>query len=114
MVSLFVLALPVKATAPEEPPLSTKEQMVSYAEEVSIRHGVNPSVVKAVITCESQWNPKALGDSGHSRGLVQIHDQYHDIPDEVAYDPRFAINFLVSELKQGNGDMWTCFRNLDT
>lgn len=87
--------------------------MVSYAEEVSIRHGVNPSVVKAVITCESQWNPRALGDSGHSRGLVQIHDEYHDIPDEVAYDPKFAIDFLVSNLKEGNGSMWTCFNMLE-
>lgn len=66
-----------------------------------------------VIRCESQFNRYAIGDNGHSRGLVQIYDTYHpDITHEQAFDPVFAIDFLVKNVAEGRGDWWTCYRNL--
>jgi hypothetical protein len=64
-----------------------------------------------VINCESSYNPRALGDNGYSRGLVQIHSYYHPtVTDEMAYDPDFAIEFLAEKLQQGKGHLWTCYR----
>lgn len=101
---------PVKSQAPILAPLLTKEDMVAYATQEALEAQISPQEVLFVIQCESSWNPAARGDGGHSRGLVQIHDQYHDIPDEVADNPRFAIDFLVGNLEEGNGAMWTCHR----
>jgi len=85
-----------------------KEEIQSVAEE----YEVSEEVMNTVIRCESQYNPKALGDGGKSRGLVQIHSGYHDVSDEDAYDPAYAIRFLAQHLKEGNGHLWTCFRKL--
>ena len=85
-----------------------KEEIQSVAEE----YEVSEEVMNTVIRCESQYNPKALGDGGKSRGLVQIHSGYHDVSDEDAYDPAYAIRFLAQHLKDGNGHLWTCYRKL--
>lgn len=65
------------------------------------------------IRCESNFNPRAVGDGGKSRGLAQIHKPSHpDITDEQAFDPYFAIDFMAKEFKNGNKWKWTCWRNL--
>ena len=110
--SIFVSPALAHAPVVERPLLETKEQMVAYATTKALEARISPATVLAVIQCESTWVPTARGDGGHSRGLVQIHDQYHDIPDELADDPQFAIGFLVDALADGKGDMWTCYRNL--
>ena len=103
VVSFLFCAIPVSATAPIEPPLSTKEDMVDYATQQALNAQISPSVVLAVISCESQWNPVAIGDHGQSHGLVQIHSPSHrDISIEQANDPKFAIGYLVSNLRDGN------------
>jgi soluble lytic murein transglycosylase-like protein len=87
--------------------------MVAYATKRAVAENVDPRVVLAVINCESTWNPVAVGDGGKSHGLVQIHEGYHpDISREQAQDPRFAIDYLVSEVSEGNGRRWTCFRKV--
>lgn len=93
--------------------LNTKGGIELYINYKATEQGVSPAVVKKVIACESEYNPNALGDSGHSRGLVQIHDKYHpEVSDEEAYDPAFAVGFLVQKLKEGQGKQWTCYRAL--
>lgn len=92
----------------------TVDRIKKEIEAVSQEYGVSEDVMNSVINCESQYNPKALGDSGHSRGLVQIHNTYHAVPDEDAYDPAFAIRFLAQHLKEGNGHLWTCWRKFYT
>jgi soluble lytic murein transglycosylase-like protein len=83
-----------------------KEEVRTQAE----KYGVSEEVMDTVIQCESEYNKEALGDGGKSRGLVQIHADYHDVSDEEAYDPAFAIEFLAKHLKEGNGYLWTCYR----
>lgn len=79
----------------------------------SALYGVSASTMRAVIKCESNFNPNAVGDGGHSRGLVQIHDQYWpEVTDEMAFDPEFAVEFLAKNLAIHNGKIWTCWRNL--
>ena len=69
------------------------------------------SRVLAVITCESQWNVRAIGDGGESYGLVQIYMPLCGtiISVEDAIDPYLAIDFLVSKMSEGQGELWTCF-----
>jgi soluble lytic murein transglycosylase-like protein len=67
----------------------------------------------AVIKCESSYNPNAVGDSGHSRGLAQIHRPSHPtITDAQAFDPDFAIEFMAKAMSQGDAWMWSCWKNI--
>ena len=77
----------------------------------SVKHGVSESVIHTVINCESGYRPRAVGDAGYSRGLVQIHSKYWpEITDEMAFDPEFAISFLAKKLSENRGKLWTCYR----
>jgi hypothetical protein len=87
----------------------TKERIKEEIQTVADEYGVSAEVMNTVINCESQYNKKALGDHGHSRGLVQIHNEYHDVTDAEAYDPAFAIDFLAKHLKAGQGHLWSCY-----
>lgn len=91
----------------------TQATLESLADERADYYKVSRSVVRAVIACESTWNIKAVGDSGKSHGLVQIHQPSHpEITLEMAQNPYFATNYLASEISKGNGDQWTCYRKL--
>lgn len=86
----------------------TIKQRITYYSKLQ---GVSSVVVDSVIRCESNYNPNAVGDHGYSYGLVQIHLPSHlDITKAQAFDPDFAINYLASQIKQGNGKLWTCYR----
>ncbi|GIW09054.1 MAG: hypothetical protein KatS3mg061_0111 [Dehalococcoidia bacterium] len=39
------------------------------------RYGVDPSIIAAMCWWESSFRPDAIGDEGHSVGLLQLHDQ---------------------------------------
>lgn len=75
------------------------------------KYDVSEKTMHRVIQCESRYNPKAVGDYGHSFGLVQIHLPSHpDISKAQAFDPEFATDYLAKSLSRGQGKMWTCFR----
>lgn len=93
----------------EEEPLNIKDLGRQIADE----YGVSFEVIDAVVACESHWNPEAYNDSENSLGLVQIHhDSWPEITDEERKDPEYALRFLARHLKEGNGDLWTCYRSL--
>ena len=96
---------------PISPQVKTTEQLI---DEKAKLYQVSPIVMHAVIKCESQYNPNAIGDGGHSRGLVQIYDDFHPtVTHAQAFDPEFAITFLAKNLAQEKGYQWTCYRNLN-
>ena len=97
--------------APIVPPqIVDLEELV---EQVAEEHNVNANLMKRVIQCESQWNPRAIGDSGTSYGLAQIHLPAHpDVTKEQALNPEFAIRWMGEQWGEGNARAWTCFRNL--
>lgn len=46
-------------------------------DDIAIRSGVDPNIVKAIIKEESGGNPNAVGDGGESIGLMQIQLRWH-------------------------------------
>lgn len=91
--------------------LETEQDFRAYIALKAPTMGLDASLVEKVVSCESSFNPRALGDSNQSRGLAQIHKPSHpDITDEEAYDPRFALDFLMENMADGKGKMWTCWR----
>lgn len=80
------------------------EVLKDYAVTESLVAGVDPQKVIGVINRESRFNTKSLHKNDmaigcNSRGLVQIRDCNHpDISTEQAYDPIFAVNFLIKNI----------------
>lgn len=96
---------------PISPQVKTIDELI---EEKAKLYQVSSMVMHAVIKCESTYNPNAVGDGGHSRGLVQIYDDFHPtITHEQAFDPEFAVTFLAKNLAQGNGHLWSCYKILN-
>ncbi len=92
-----------------ELPKTIDEKIEYYAQS----YGVKSEVMYNTIKCESQFNSKAIGDSGHSRGLSQIHRPSHPtITDAQAFDEDFAIEFMAKEMSNGNAWMWSCWKKI--
>ena len=86
-----VLALNGIATAIDHPELYNKiePKVVSniqidvkgisneMIDDIAVRSGVDPNIVKAIIKEESGGNPNAVGDGGESIGLMQIQPKHH-------------------------------------
>ena len=86
-----VLALNCIATAIDHPELYNKiePKVVSniqidvqgisneMIDDIAVRSGVDPNIVKAIIKEESGGNPSAIGDNGESIGLMQIQPKHH-------------------------------------
>lgn len=86
-----VLALNCIATAIDHPELYNKiePKVVSniqidvqgisneMIDDIAVRSGVDPNIVKAIIMEESGGNPNAVGDGGESIGLMQIQPKHH-------------------------------------
>lgn len=76
-------------------------------------YGVDEESMLAVAMCESSLNPEAIGDSGNSRGIFQIHKKYHpDISDNQAFDPDFSAEWTADQFSKGKQHLWTCSRTL--
>lgn len=82
----------------------------SIIRQQAFKYSVSEKLMTDIIMCESSMNPNAVGDNGHSRGLVQIYDSFHpNVTHEQAFNEEFAVEFLAKNLSLGKGKMWSCF-----
>lgn len=126
LLSLLSVSAPALAEAPVAsytPPIvasvqetivePSEEELRAYALSKAQEYGISYHELSATIGCESEWNPKAIGDGGKSRGIAQIHAPSHPtITDEQAFNAYWAINWTAKKFKEGDAWMWTCARNL--
>ena len=71
-------------------PPTKAEPYLDKVREVEELHGMPTNLMAALVTAESQWNPKAESPAG-ARGLTQIMPQHH--PGVDADDPDVAIEY---------------------
>lgn len=73
-------------------------------------NGVDVAMALHVANAESQYGTLAVGDSGTSYGLFQIHLPAHkEVSKEQALDPVFATEWSMVEMKQNGCKIWsTC------
>lgn len=74
-----------------------------YAVVESLEANIDPQVIETIIERESGFDPtKTHYNDGavgcDSRGLVQIRSCDHDTTTTEAYDPIYAINFLIANI----------------
>ena len=93
---------------------------------LSHEFGAYPEIVEYVVMNESKkdWRDRLLpcgdgdqhiddpdGNPHRSRGIVQINEYWHpEVSDAAAYDPDFAILFLIKGLRDGKCHEWTTCR----
>jgi len=62
---------PVAEPAEEPKPRLTMADIHAHIKQVSLRHGISPLLVAAIIEAESEFNPRAVSRKG-ARGLMQL------------------------------------------
>ena len=68
-----------------------------------------PDYLIKLAYCESRFDPFAIGDNGKSRGLFQIHRDYHpEITNQQAFDIEFATNWTMNMINAGKQNQWAC------
>lgn len=73
--------------------------------------GVNPHVATWIVSHESRYHPKALGDGGDSRGIWQINKVWHpEVSDKCAFDVRCSTDWSLRRLAQGNAKEWSTWK----
>lgn len=78
-------------------------------------YGVDEQIIHQVVFCESSYNPNAqnITNKETSFGLSQINLKAHPtITKEQATDIDFAIRFMVKNISEGKGSMWTCYNKV--
>lgn len=90
--------------------LTTREEMEAYIIRESPRQAQE---IIDTIACESDFLPTATGDHGMSHGLIQLHQPSHPkISVETAEDPKWALDYIISEFKASREEQWSCWRKL--
>ena len=95
------IAIPVKAAAPVE--------LDSMVQETAEKHHVDPNLVRAVISAESNWNSRAVSRKG-ALGLMQlIPGTAQTLGVGNAFDPAqnvdAGVRYLGMLLERYNGDL---------
>lgn len=115
-ITLYDVGLP-------EPRLTTSQKMpcgsvecinatiATFAKKYSVEGKIG--LLEKIVFCESTYKVNAVNhtEKEYSVGLVQINLMAHPhITYEQAVDVDFAIEFLVKNVSEGRGSMWTCYQ----
>jgi soluble lytic murein transglycosylase-like protein len=66
--------------------------------QAALANGLDPALIKGVISAESEWNPVAVSFNNSSFGLMQINVAAHGITVAQANDPNWAIPYATALL----------------
>lgn len=98
--------------------LDNKSEMMVYVNIKASEYKVSPKLMKCLIKHENrQWQPElqsgiySNGKREQSYGLAQIHLPSHPyVSLEEATDPKFAIDFIASEVSKGRAGIWSTYK----
>ena len=79
------------------------EEYTNLISTATSENDIHPSLIAAMLWQESGYRPEAINDGGKDgidRGIAQINSKWHpEVSDEQAFDPNFAIPWMVRQLK---------------
>ena len=89
-------------------PSSTVENYIVEQAEIE---GVSETVVKWIVSHESQWGQRIVGDNGNSRGDWMISRIYHpEVSDWCSFNLQCSTAWSLNWIKKGNENQWTTYR----
>lgn len=106
-----ILSIPTAEAASISYSTTTLE---AFASSTAADYGLDRAHFLAVISCESGWNPDAIGDHGTSIGIAQLHfpPQEWGVSTSTALDPYAAIGIMAQAWAKGEQTKWSCWRDL--
>lgn len=115
LVIALVLGMNIGLTTADDlPPSTTKGDLMVLANQIGTQYAVSLPLMKAVVTCESSFNPIAthISKREQSYGLSQINRLAHPgVSIQQAEDPTYALTYLASGLKS-NPQAWSCYSKI--
>lgn len=103
-IAYLIAVPPAEAYIPR-----TRGQIEDYIIYKAQKEALDVNLVLAIANCESGINPRAVGDSGRSYGIWQIHLPAHPtITREQAMDPLWSTRWAMDHMSAGRWKMWTC------
>ncbi len=99
-----------------EPVKETILTPVQYADKYAMQYSVDANLFKKVMYCESSNNPKAIGDSGLARNVMQFHQATFNayaklMGQELDYNSYHDQIKLATWMWSKNLQYhWTCFK----
>ncbi len=111
-VSVIVPQTADASSTLETAPQRTKAELQALATTIAEKRGVSAELLQTIVSRESQWNVKAVGDMQlvcpktgkpvRARGALQITECYHpEISDAEAFDAEFSLNWGAKQLANG-------------
>lgn len=84
----------------------------AFATDIAKENDLDVEKFLATITCESNWEPRALGDGGTSIGIAQFRypPRFWGISTSTAYDPYASIELMGKAWKEGKQNLWSCYK----
>lgn len=94
-------------------PESVDKKVLSVPDQIRViaqKQGFQwPDYLVKLAYCESRFDPLAIGDSGKSRGLFQIHKGFHpEVSNEQAFNIRYATEWTIKMINSGKQKQWSC------
>lgn len=119
MVFVIVLLLP-SYTHSDQVPITYQVVLtpVEYADKYTQQYGVDPTVFKKVMMCESGNNPTAVGDGGLAINVMQFHKQTFDtysliLGEDLNYNSyKDQIKLAAYMFSIGQQHQWTCYHKV--
>jgi len=72
LLSTLIVLLAIPTMENSIPMVGKRATLQQLASAIAIKQGVDPNLVKSIISVESSWNPSALSSKG-AIGLMQVH-----------------------------------------
>jgi hypothetical protein len=114
--SVYILAIvwsmgAYSAEAGDLAAASASPNIPAYIESAAKIAGVDPRVASWIVSHESQYDLKALGDNGDSRGIWQINKTWHpEVSDRCAYDLECSTEWSLGRIAAGNAHEWSTWK----
>lgn len=110
-----LLLATILATASVQPAMAQADEatIIEIIRDRAAAHGQSAEALIRVARCESRLDPNAVGDSGHSVGLFQVHDRgLLSLWRQWGYgsrtDPWEAADFTARAWAAGLRRHWSC------
>lgn len=116
-----ITAHPIALEADIPPPVPIVKKPLTVQQTISKFASPNDKVeLLSVAKCESNFNPKAIGDSGKAKNIFQYHEKTFDrfsllLGEELDYNSYYDQSKLTGWVWENRPDLknhWTCYTKL--
>lgn len=106
------------STVPSVAYYDAPKTVYDYVKQYSVEYKISSHTLYQVMMCESNGNPKAVGDHGLAKNVMQFHEQTFnkfskELGKEMDYNSsKDQIELAAWAFSRGYSHHWTCYTKL--